>query len=147
MFNRSSNQEEVYQQNLEEYRRSQEILYQRSQEDYDKTVIALSGGALGLTFSFIDGFISGGKAQQLGYLLAAWGCWGLSVSCCLASYYFSTLALRRVLIQLNNNEEVSPQNPGDLSARITQICNFTSGFLFLLGVRFIIIFVYYNLET
>jgi len=43
---------------LQEYRTHLVAAEQKAQEDYDKTVISLSGGALGISFAFIVDCIS-----------------------------------------------------------------------------------------
>ena len=45
----------------------------KHKKDYDKTVITLSGGALGITFSFIEKFIGDAPIKQPTFLLLAWG--------------------------------------------------------------------------
>ena len=144
MFNRNNLQKE-YERKLEKYQQVQLTAYEKAQEDYDKTVITLSGGALGITFSFIEKFIGDAPIKQPTFLLLAWGSWGFSVTSCLFSYYSSVLSLGKILSELSNEEEVSNKNPGGICALVTKILNFLSGFLFFFGVVLIICFVYCNL--
>ena len=60
---------------MQEYRRSLVALRQDAQVDYDKAILTLSGGALGISFAFfrdITGKLGTGHA---GFLLAAWIFW------------------------------------------------------------------------
>lgn len=145
MLNRD-NPQKKYERELEKYQQVQLTAYEKAQEEYDKTVITLSGGAIAVTFSFIDKFLGDAPIKQPIFLLLAWGSWGLSVTSCLFSYYSSVLSLRKILSKLSNEEEVSNKNPGGICASITEILNFLSGFLFLVGVFSVIYFVYCNLE-
>ena len=49
---------------LQKYRDFLIAAEQKSQEDYDKTVIALSGGALGISFAFATDIVGGQSLTQ-----------------------------------------------------------------------------------
>jgi len=123
---------------------SVQALEQKSQEQYDRTVIYLSGGALGISFTFVEKFIGESGAHWKVCLLSAWAVWGLSVTAALASFYFSALALRETA------EAVSAglKWPAAKSRfdSWTGFLNALSGVLFLGGVIMIIIFVALNLQ-
>ena len=63
---------------LEKYRSMVVAAMQKSQDDYDKAVMSLSGGALGLTFAFFQK--ASEPRQYLPLLEAAWILWTLR--CC-----------------------------------------------------------------
>ena len=130
---------------LEEYRNLLIEAEQKAQEDFDKTVLSLSGGALGISFTFVKDVIGTKSIEQPYFLLASWISWGLSVTFVLVSFYFSQHALRRAINQVDN-KEIYTQAPGGLFSRLTSICNALGGILFLLGVILIVIFVGYNLR-
>ena len=85
---------------LSEYRKHLQTAEQKSQEDFDKTVLSLSGGALGISFVFLKDVIGPNPVVNPGMLFAAWVAWGSSTFCVLASYYASHLALRRAIRHL-----------------------------------------------
>ncbi len=72
-----------------EYRNHLVLAGQKAQEDYDKAVMTLSGGALGISFAFLKDIVGPGDLLNETLLFFAWISWGLSVTAVLFSYYFS----------------------------------------------------------
>ena len=132
-------------QQLDEYRSLLISAEQKAQEDFDKTVLSLSGGALGISFAFVKDIVGDHPLAQPGFLLLSWIVWGVSVTCVLASFYFSQQALRRAIRQVDMGK-IYEQTPGGLYSRITAILNALGGLLFLVGVVCIVIFASYNLR-
>jgi hypothetical protein len=130
---------------LEEYRNLLIAADQKAQEDFDKTVLSLSGGALGISFAFVKDIIGSKPTIQPEFLLAAWVSWGLSVTFVLSSFYFSQQALRQAIKQVDN-QEIYKRSPGGLFSRVTAIFNALGGLLFLIGVISMVVFVSYNLR-
>lgn len=122
-------------------------------EDYDKTVISLSGGALGISFAFIKDIIGDHPIVMKEILVFGWCYWGLSITLVLMSYFLNHLALRETITQFDNaveNSEISKiysQRAGGFYSIITGTLNALGGLLFLVGVILITIFVWYNLEV
>jgi len=127
-----------------EYRRMLETLKQESQRLYDKAVLSLSGGALGISFAFVSNIVGDSPVVLPGWLLTAWVLWGLSVTSVLFSFYFSNLALRKAIHQVDNGT-IQNELPGGLYDRVTAVLNAAGGLLFLFGVISIIIFVSGNI--
>lgn len=131
---------------MAEYRKSLVAAEQKSQEDFDKTVLSLSGGALGISFAFLKDIVGPQAIVQSGFLLAAWFAWAFSTFSVLTSYYLSHLALRRAIGQVDDGT-IFKQAPGGVFARLTAILNATGAILFLVGVCCITVFVVANLPT
>ena len=129
---------------LQEYRQGLAEAEQKSQIEFDKTVLTLSGGALGVSFAFIKQFVGPGRGEDLLFMLAAWMCWVLSVSSVLLSHFLSTRALRRAIAQVDAGT-IRNQRPGGFDDRLLVILNIASGVLFLAGLVFAGFFVYTNL--
>jgi hypothetical protein len=117
----------------------------KAQEDFDKTVLSLSGGALGISFAFIKDIVGDDPLIFTGYLIAAWVVWASSVTCVLSSYFFSQQALRKTIKQIDQGAIYSETTGGAFS-KITAILNAAGGLLFLAGVILIVIFAFYNLR-
>jgi len=129
---------------LAEYRAEILRLHADSQASYDKTVVTLSGGALGLSFAFVRDFVAEtGPASEV-FLLLAWVTWGASLTAMLFSHLTSTWALRRTLSQIDS-DEVYDGPIGGRMAQFTQFLNVFGGVAFLAGVAFLLIFVRANL--
>lgn len=117
---------------------------QKAQEDYDKTVISLSGGGLGISFAFINDIIGDDPVNSVLMLILSWGSWALSSAVVLYSYFTSRIALEKTIKQVDL-EKIYVERPGGLSSIITSILNILSGLFFLLGLILMIIFVYNNM--
>jgi hypothetical protein len=134
---------------LTEYRNHLVLADQRAQEDFDKTVISLSGGALGVSFAFLRDVVGRGPYNSPAWLFLAWLAWlawGLSATSMLVSYYLSQQALRRAIKQVDAGF-IETEKPGGPFATSTAMCNALGGLLFLVGVALMILFVFKNMET
>lgn len=128
---------------LQEYRRWLVAAEQKSQEDFDKTVLSLSGGALGISFVFLKDVVGERALVHPFCLLAAWVCWGISVISVLLSFHLSHLALRAAIQQVDDGTIYS-QPPGGKYARMTAALNALGGAFFFAGVLLMTIFVAHN---
>lgn len=131
---------------LAEYRKWLVAAEQKSQEDFDKTVLSLSGGGLGISFVFLKDVIGPNPIVNSTFLLAAWIAWALSTFSVLSSYYLSHLALRRAISQVDLGT-IYKQPPGGAFARWTAILNALGAVLFLAGVCSITVFAGSNFST
>jgi len=131
---------------MAEYRKWLVAAEQKSQEDFDKTVLTLSGGALGISFAFLKDIVGPQPIVLSGFLLAAWFAWAFSTFSVLTSYYLSHLALRRAIGQVDDGT-IFKQPPGGVFACLTAILNGIGAVLFLIGVCCITVFAVANLPT
>lgn len=129
---------------LHEYRQWLIAAEQKSQEAYDKTVLSLSGGALGISFVFLKDVIHDVPLAHAEYLLGAWLSWGLSSTSILISFFLSHLALRRAINQIDS-DEINTTSPGGIYSKVTAAANIAGALLFLIGVLLITGFAGENL--
>lgn len=129
---------------ITEYRKGLQLLEQQMQSEYDKAILALSGGALGVSMTFLKDVVIKQGVEGGGYLLFAWLCWGLSVTCTLSSYYTSTLAMQRAVRQ-TDDKLIYWELAGGWLNQATKALNFAAGILFMIGVVLIVVFVSYNI--
>lgn len=128
------------------YRDSLVALEAQGQQEYDRTVIALSGGALGISFSFVSAFLRDAPAQCPGLLRAAWICWASSLALTLLAYYLSPLAMRKAIAQLDKGT-IRTERQGGYFDRILPWLNAAGGLLFIAGVLVMGWFVYLNMRV
>ena len=128
---------------LQEYRTLLTNIEQKSQEDYDKAILTLSGGALGVTFAFVKNIVGDSPVQFPWLLYSAWIAWTVSLLATLFSFYFSRKALRKAIGQLDENK-IHSESPGGYLDKTTSFLNSSSGLLFIAGVILAIIFVTFN---
>lgn len=133
---------------FEEYRKILVNQLDKAQEDYDKAVLSLSGGGLGVSFAFIKDILPSGlnTAKSPSLLFLAWICWVISVAFVLASHFFSQLTFRKAIYQIDDGT-IGNEHPGGAYDLATAIMNFLDGALFLAGTVLIICFAYANFEV
>lgn len=130
---------------MDEYRQHLVLAEQKAQEDYDKTLIYLSGGALGISFAFIDKLTAGPPFAWQWLLFLAWTSWVVSLVIMLASFLLSREALRCAIEEVDQNKVGS--RPGGIFTKWTEVFNRLGGICFLIGLVTIGIFVWINLGT
>ena len=108
-----------------------------AQDQFDKAVLTLSGGAFGVSFAFMNDVV-GDDPHYLLWILLAWSAWGLSITLILISFYTSNVSFRRAIKNL-------PKGNGGRWTTATSLLNFFAGTLFVLGVLFLVRFVALNL--
>jgi hypothetical protein len=127
------------------YARMLESLEQASQQSYDKAVLTLSGGAIGVSFAFVSNIVSRPAVVRPAWLLVAWLSWGLSVTSVLFSFYFSHRALRHAINEVYDGTHRN-EHPVGFCDRITGALNALGGVLFLFGVISIVVFAQLNMR-
>lgn len=131
---------------LKEYRSHLISAEQKAQEHFDKTVLSLSSGALGISFAFFRDIVGEGPMLSFAYLMSAWICWGGSIVFILLSFLTSLSALRRAIKQVDKGK-IYEQKVGGVFSRFTEVFNALGAILFLIGIVLIITFVWNNLEV
>jgi hypothetical protein len=131
---------------LDAYRALLRQAEKEAQEHFDKTVLSLSGGALGVSFAFVKDIVGPATPSCSALLFVAWISWGLSATAVLGSFYTGHLALRRALYQIETEESgaLYTMRPGGPAAVVTAVLNAVAGSLFLVGVLFMTGFVWAN---
>jgi hypothetical protein len=129
---------------LEQYRATLLKAEQKAEDDFDKTILTLSGGALGITFAFIKDILGNKPVIDSGLIFYAWVAWGISISAVLLSFYFSGLALRKAIRQVDNGK-IYKKHPGGWYDSVTGLLNAIGGLSFFSGVLLAALFAHLNL--
>lgn len=114
-------------------------------EAYDKAVMTLSGGALGISMTFIHDLAPTPVAGTFLWLGLAWISFGTSIASILVSKLTSQWALDRALEQFDSGE-IKGQRPGQGYSVLTSVLNVLAGVAFLLGVFALAWFAISNLS-
>jgi hypothetical protein len=130
---------------LQEHRKHLVDARQKAFEDFDKTIIALGGGALGISVTFVKDLLGPGEISLRGLLLWAWLCWVLCLLTVLSSYFVSQRALDTAIAQLDSKDV--DNSAGGFYSTVTHILNISGALEFLVGLILFIVFVYANLEV
>ena len=118
---------------LKDYRNLIVELRQKAIEQYEKTLLTLSTGALTLSVVFVKDIFKDNVSEVLGFLYLAWSCWVISVSLSLISFYISQFAYGKALQQIDTNTIYS-ETPGGKYPGMIFVLNTLNGMVFLLGV-------------
>ena len=128
---------------LKEYRNQLISAEQKAQDDFDKTILSLSSGALGISFVFLKDII--GNAPVSNFLLViAWLSWALSSTSVLVSFYLSHKALRYAIKQVDFNK-IREEHPGSWYDKFTGFFNGLGLILFVTGLFSMIWFIILNI--
>lgn len=106
--------------------------------------MVLSGGALAISFGFVENFIGPNGAVAARTLFGAWICWASSLTAVLCSFLLSVKALRRAKEEFD--EGLEPQKPGGWFAWWLSALNFVGPVLFVIGLLLMFSFINQNLE-
>ncbi len=116
---------------------------------YDKWILTLSGGALGLSITFIEKIAKNPTPETLYLLKLSWGCLVISLLSALLSLVTSQSAIRetRKKLDLAYSEKRDP-NLGfpRWFTNFTNLLNWGSLFLFIVGVIFLCFFSFKNID-
>ena len=118
---------------------------------YDRAILTLSGGALGLTLVFIRDVVPKLREGTEGYLIAGWGFLIVSLLATLISFHTSQLALRRQREILDDTYEPSDKReiragkPVNMPGIWTNFLNWLSLAAFIMGTISLIWFVTGNM--
>ena len=129
-----------------EYRQWLISAEQKAQDDFDKAVLSLSGGALGISFIFVKDIIGPGVIHHPVWILLAWLSWAFSSLAILSSFFASHLALRRAIKQCDDGS-IYRQTPSGIFSSVTRNLNALGSMLFVVGVCFMAAFIYSNLSV
>ncbi len=114
------------------------------QGEYDKAVLTLSGGALGISLVFLKDVVGSKPIVHSNYLLAAWIAWSFSIAFVMISYFTSTKALRRALKDTDEKTIYLSLAQSGWSTT-TKVLNAFGGLSFFIGIALLVRFVSFNL--
>jgi hypothetical protein len=122
-----------------EDRRRLLALHETTTSDFDTTIRALAGGALGVSIAFVHGIA---KHPHDEWVLAfAWGLFAASLTVNLFSFLTSERAIKRLLEHMETKEPTeAPKEP-----RLTDWLNWFSAGAVLSGIGFLVGFAVLNL--
>ena len=112
---------------------------------YDKAIMALSGGALGLSITFMKDIVHSPAADSLWRLETSWSCLTASLTFILISMLSSQWALTKAINQVDQGS-LPRERPGGIFSVVTTWLNALSAVAFVAGVAFLAWFAIGNLH-
>jgi hypothetical protein len=116
---------------------------QKVQAEYDRTIVLLAGGGLGISLTILKDVVREKPLNHSEFLFAAWLAWSISLGITLISYYTGIQAIHKAVRQIATGI-LHQKSPGGFLNTLTQILNFLSGLLVIVGLLSLICFVYLN---
>jgi hypothetical protein len=112
--------------------------HQKSSDAYDKAVMTLAGGALGISLVFVRDYAP--HPVHKWTLGISWSLLGLSLLLILVSFLASKAEIRRLIQAMDEGKEELPHG-----IWVTRFLNYTAGTSFIVGVGFLVSFALVNL--
>jgi len=112
--------------------------------DYDKAILTLSSGALGISIAFVSKLVPHPYALTLFFLGFAWIALVLSLLSTLISLLTSQIGLRKTIEQVDEGT-IYAETPGGWFTTATIASNILAAITLIIGVSFLVLFALINL--
>jgi hypothetical protein len=111
----------------------------------DQAILTLSGGALGISLTFLEKFVSSNGAVKPGILLTAWVVLTVSIVAVLISMHTSQWAIDRYVEDLDKNQRTGEAIKFNYwTVVLTEILNYLASVLLIIGIGLLCWFAYVN---
>lgn len=131
---------------LKEYRSGLIQTVEKLNDNYDKLLITLSGGALALSLTFLKDIVKDTPIHSPSYLLLSWGLFIVSLTCVLGSLLFGIAANKKAIKQVDEGT-IYNEIPGGIPAKLTTYLHYFGTVFLIAGLVFMTIFIYSNMEV
>ena len=114
-------------------------------DQFDKNLLALTGGAFGVSFAFLADVVNPANVFAITWLSVAWSAWCTALAAILSAFYCSHCAMRQAQRLFQNGERDEEKLQGRWG-RTVMILNAVAGLSFLTGMVCMSVFVTSNLD-
>jgi hypothetical protein len=114
-------------------------------EHFDKTMLTITGGALGLSITFIKDIIGEGKMLHGWLLISAWASLTICLILILWSFHMGLKAYRKAQDQVDQGV-IEDETPGGFFSKVLNALNSVSIFLLSIGLVCLFTFSFINLS-
>jgi hypothetical protein len=120
-------------------------------ESFDRNMLTLSSGALGLSLAFIKDIVPIGRTVFVPCLFASWTAFALCILVTLASFRISIVALEKTIPHLRkyyfeNKVDSFDKHLDSLWTKAVDWCAYLGIFFFVAGMAFTMVFVTANIR-
>jgi len=121
--------------------------FTKSQESFDKVLLTLSSGALGISISLTNNIIPISTSQNKPLLFFAWIFWVVSLIVLLVSHLLSASAWNKTIDQIDSDKlPLKNEKPGEPYNLLVSVCNYGGLSFFVIGLILFISYILINLE-
>jgi hypothetical protein len=114
---------------------------------YDKWVLTLASGSLGLSLTFIEKIVPHPEVSTINILISAWSFLGFSILMTLLSFLFSQRACLKNIQIIENKLNKVEVNNNNIFTTMTGMLNWLSMISFLTGIALLIAFAVNNIYS
>ena len=114
-------------------------------EGFDKALLALSGGALGISMTFIKDIVT--RPGYKWILVISWTCFGLAIIILLLGYLVCRKAYMQEIVSLDAIQEKSKKTNNKKNAwtKATEVANTFALIFFITGLVLLATFIFINI--
>ncbi|MGD0785395.1 MAG: hypothetical protein ABR969_06250 [Sedimentisphaerales bacterium] len=114
-------------------------------QDFDKALLTLSGGALGISMTFIKDIVT--KPEYKWILVVSWTCFGLSIIILLLGFYVCRKAYTQEILFLDAIQEkvIKANNNKNTWSEATEVANISALVFFIIGLILLATFIFINI--
>ncbi len=133
-----------YERELEAYRHHITEARFDASKTFDKMLLTLGGGALGLSLTFLGSVARNPHRGSVKWLVLSWFVLVSVLLLTLMSQLTTQAAMTYILERIANGEPLDDDPPGGWRDTITGVFNYSAAGLFVLGVAFMVTFAFLN---
>ena len=130
---------------LKEYRVDLLQRLNKLNENYDKLIVTLAGGALGLSVVFVKDILKQNPIYSNYFLTLSWILFVLSLTSVLCALLFGIAANKKAITQVDE-DKIYNETPGGIFSKITDWLHYSGTFFLIVALIFLLIFVCKNME-
>jgi hypothetical protein len=128
---------------LKKYRESLAATLRFLNESYDKLLVTLSGGALGISIAFLKDIVKLENVNNPKLLFLAWLAFILSLAAVLGRLMFGIEAHRKAIRQVDGGT-IYKEKVGGKHSLLTRALHISSAFFLLTGLVLLVTFAFFN---
>lgn len=115
-------------------------------EDFDKALLTLSGGALGISMTFIKDIVT--RPEYKWILVISWTCFGLAIIILLLGFLVCGKAYKQEIVSLDAIQEKSKKtnNKKNTWSKATEVANISALIFFITGLILLATFIFINFK-
>lgn len=116
-------------------------------EDFDKALLTLSGGALGISMAFIKDIVT--RPEYKWILVISWACFGLAIIILLLGFHVCRKAYTQEIVSLDARQKESKKTNSKKNAwsEATEVANILALIIFIIGLFLLATFIFVNIEN
>lgn len=129
---------------FDEYRKCLIDVQVKLSESFDKLIITLAGGALGLSITFLKDLVTLNDIVYPFFLLFAWGLFVCSLACILGEILFGIKAYKKAIKQCDDGT-IYNEKVGGKASSVSNYLQISATITLIAGLFFISLFVFLNI--